>query len=77
MRFSSMWYMRPAKALITLIRAFASRLFYDSKATVRTPFGVSKLKGGCTGSSRVHTCQHGTLLEITCRCSIIIEGTHS
>ena len=58
MRFPTMWYVRPSKSQTSLHicavwsdRAFASRLknlwllSYD-----RTSFGVSKLKGGCTGS---------------------------
>ena len=53
-RFPTMWYVGPAKAQISLIRAFASRLntLMTLKASDRTSFGVSILKGGCTvGSS--------------------------
>ena len=51
MIFPTMWYVRPAKAQTSLrIRAVWSEplivawIFYDSKATDRTSFGVSKLK---------------------------------
>ena len=41
-RIPTIWYVRPAKALI---RDFARAwLFYDCKATDQTPFGVSKPK---------------------------------
>ena len=50
MRFPTMWYVRLAKALISLrIRAFWSEplqvalIFYDCQATDRAAFGVSKL----------------------------------
>ena len=52
MRFPTMWYVRPAKAQISLrIRAVWSEplqvawIFYECKATDRTLFRVSKLKG--------------------------------
>ena len=74
MRFPTMWYVRPAKAQISLrIRAVWSEpllvtwMFHDSKATDRTPFGVSKLKGRLHRLIWVYTCQNTTLLEITCR----------
>ena len=58
MRFPTMWYMRLAKAQTSLrIRTVWSEplpvpwIFYDCYATDRSAFGVSKLKGGCTGSS--------------------------
>ena len=59
MRYPTMWYVRPAQPQISLcIRAVCSEpllvacIFYDYKATGRTEFGVSKLKGGCTGLSK-------------------------
>ena len=58
MRFPTMWYVRPAKPQISLrIPAVWSEpllvawVFYDCSATDWTPFGVSKLKEGCRGSS--------------------------
>ena len=56
MRFPTMWYVWPANAQTSLrIRAvwpeplLVTWIFYDHKATDRTSFGVSKLKGGWTG----------------------------
>ena len=50
MRLPTMWYVRPAKAQTSLrIRAvwpeplLVAGIFYDSKATCQTLFGVSKL----------------------------------
>ena len=75
MRFPTMWYVRPAKAQISLrIRAVWSEplliawIFYECLATDRTAFGVSKLK------RRLHRHSESTLgkmplLEISCRAS--------
>ena len=54
MRFLTMWYVRPAKPQISLrIRAVWSESFLVAWVfnTDWTPFGVSKLKKGCRGSS--------------------------
>ena len=58
MRFLTMWYVRPAQPQISLrIRAVWSEsllfawIFFECWATDWTSFGVSKLKGGCTGPS--------------------------
>ena len=66
MRFPTMWYVRPAKPQTSLrIRAVWSEsllvtcIFYERSATDWTSFGVSNLKGGCTGSSE------STLVKIT------------
>ena len=74
MRFSTMWYVRPAKPPISLrICAVWSEpllvawVFYDCWATDWTPFGVSKLKRRLHRLVRVYTCQNATLLEITCQ----------
>ena len=56
-RFPTMWeYVRPAKPRVSLrIRSVWSEpllvawIYYENKATDWTPFGVSKLKAGCTG----------------------------
>ena len=56
MRFPTMWYVRPAKPQMRSL--LVALLFYDSWATDRTTFKVSKLK-------RRLTCQNTTLLEIT------------
>ena len=41
------------------------------KLLTEHPFGVSKLKGGCTGSSEYTFVKNATFLEITCGGSII------
>ena len=79
MRFPSMWYVRPAKAQTSLrIRASWSEplpvawILYDSKATDKTKFGVSKLNRRLHRLVWVYTCQNATLLENTCRGSFIL-----
>ena len=74
MRFSTMWYVRPAKPQISLrIRAVWSEpllvtwIFYECKATDWTSFGVSKLKRRLQRLVWVYTCQNATKLEITCQ----------
>ena len=74
MRFPTLWYVQPAKARTSLrIRAVWSEpllvawIMYDSKATDRTAFGVSKLSMKLHRLVLVYSCQNDTLLEITCR----------
>ena len=76
MGFPTTWYVRPAKAQTSLrIRAVLSEpllvvwIFFDTLATDRTSFGVSKLKRRLLMHVWVYTCQKATLLEITCRVS--------
>ena len=76
MRFPTMWYVRPAKPQTSLrIRAVWSEplpvawIFYESLATDRTSFGVSKLEKRLHRLVWVYTCQNTTLLEITCHSS--------
>ena len=67
-RFPTMWYVRPAKAQTSTVWSeplLVTWIFYEYWATDRRSFGVSKLKKGCTCSSRVYSCQNATLLEIT------------
>ena len=78
MRFPTMCYVRPAKAQTSLrIRAVWSELLlvawilHDSQVTDRTPFAASKLKGRLHRLIWVYTCQNTTLLESTCRGSIM------
>ena len=78
MRFPTMWYMGPAKAQTSLrIRAVWSEpflvawIFYEYRATDRTAFGVPKLKRRLHRLVWVYSCQYTTLLEITCRGSVI------
>ena len=73
MRFLTMWYVRPAKAHISLcIRTVWSELLlfawisYYCFVTGRTSFGVSKLKRRLHRLVSVHTCQIATLLETLC-----------
>ena len=73
MRFPTMWYVRPAKALTSLriCAVWSESLpvawkFYDTWAADRTSFGVSKLKRRLHRLVWVYTCQNTTLLEITC-----------
>ena len=80
MRFPTMWYMRQANAQTSLrIRADWSEpllvawIFYDSLAADRTSYyGVSKLNKGLHRLVWVYTCQNTTLLENTCRGSLVI-----
>ena len=79
MRLPIMWYVQPAKPLISLrIRAVWSEpllvawVFYDCKATDWTPFGVSKLKRMLHRLVWVYTCQNVTLLESPCTCSNVM-----
>ena len=60
-RFPTMWYVRPATTQISLPEhavwsepLLVALIFYACYATVWTSFGVSKLKGGCTGSLSLH-----------------------
>ena len=78
MRFPTIWYVRLAKPQISLrIRAVWSDplqvewTFYDCWDTDRTSFGVTKLKRRLHRFVLVYTCQNATLLEITCRGSIL------
>ena len=78
MRFPTIWYVRPAKPQTSLrIRALWSELclgawiFNHSWAIGHTSFEVSKLRRRLHRLIWVYTCQNTTLLEITCRGSII------
>ena len=78
-RFSTMWYVRPAKPQISLrIRAvwseplLASWIFYGCWATDWRSFGVFKLKRRLHRLVWVYNCQNATLLEIKCRGSFVI-----
>ena len=80
MRFPAMWYLRPAKPQISLLRRavwseplLVTWVFYDCQATNWTPFGVSKLKRWLQRLVWVYTCQKVKLLELSCRGSIYIE----
>ena len=83
-RFPTMWYVRPAKAQISLrIRAVWSKplqvtwIFYDCSSTYQTSFWVIKLNSELHRFVWVYTCQNATLLEITCRgwiCFFMISG---
>ena len=71
-----MWYVRPVKAQISLrISAvwpeplLVAWISYDCSATDGTAFGISKLKRWLHRLVWVYTCQHATLLEITCHAS--------
>ena len=84
MRFSTMWYVRPAKPQISLrIRAVWSELlivawiFYDVKLLTEHHLEILSLKGGCAGSSESSLVENATSLEITCRGSIfkMLEAT--
>ena len=81
MRFPTLWYVRPAKAQTSLrICAVWSEpllvawIFYDSKATDRTSFEVSKLNRRLHRLVWVYTCQNATLLEVTCHGSNTLSG---
>ena len=50
MRFPTMWYARPTKPQISLIRAYASRL-NSIKLLTEHYLEVLSLKGCCTGSA--------------------------
>ena len=74
MIFPTMWYVRPAKAQISLrICAVWSEpllvawIFYDCSATDRTSFRVSKLKRRLHMFVWVYSCQNATLFKISCR----------
>ena len=74
----TMWYVGPAKSQTSLrIGAIWPEpllftwIFYDSKATDRTLFGVSKLKMRLHRLVQRYTCLDTTLLEITCHGSIV------
>ena len=74
MRFPTMWFVRPAKAQISLrIRAVWSEpllvacIFYDCRTTDWTSIGASKPKGRLHRLAWVDTSQNATLLEISCR----------
>ena len=78
MRFPTIWYVRPAKAQISLLlRAVWSEpllvawIFYECKAAGWTSFGVSKLKRKLPRLVCVYICQNATLLEITCHGSFV------
>ena len=73
MRFPTIWYVRPAKAKISLrIRAVWSepfqvpRILYECSATDWTSFEVSKTKRRLQRLVRVYTCLNVKLLEISC-----------
>ena len=73
MRFPTMWYVRPAKAQISLrIRAVWSEpllvalIFYECQAVDRISFGVSKLNRRLQRLVWVYICQNVKLLEISC-----------
>ena len=75
MRFSTMWYVRPAKHQISLrIRAVWSEtllvawIVYEYQATDRTSLGVAMHR-----HVWVYNCQNATLLEITCLGSIMLK----
>ena len=53
MRFPTMWYVRPAKPQISLIRVFASFFKYSVSVKLLTELYLEflSLKGGCKGSS--------------------------
>ena len=79
MRFTTMWYVQPAKPHISLcIHAVWSEpllvawVFYECWATEWTPFGVSKLKWWLHRLVWVYTFQNATLFEITCNSSFLI-----
>ena len=74
MRFPTMWNVRHAKAQTRLrIREVWSEpllvawISYDSNATDRTSFGVSKFQRGLHRLIRVYTSENAKLLEITYR----------
>ena len=84
MRFPTMWYVPPAKAQTSLRNRtvwseplLAAWIFYDPKATGRTSFGVSKLKGMLHRLVWVYACKTTTLLEITCRGSYYPLSTNT
>ena len=68
-----MWYVWQAKAQTSMHICtvwseplLVASIFYHSKATDRTSFGVFKLKRRLHRLVWVYTCQNTTLLEITC-----------
>ena len=75
----TMWYVRPAKAQISLRiqPLLVAWIFCDCLAIDWTPFGVSKLKKGLHRLVWIYTCQNATLLEITCRGSFVIRSLAS
>ena len=81
MRFPTIWYMRPAKPLISLrICAVWSEplivawVFYDCCTTDWTQTRVSKLKRRLQRLVWVYTCQNATLFEITCHGSFTLAN---
>ena len=80
MRFPIMWYVPPAKPQISVrIRAVWSEsllvvwIFFDCWATDRTAFGVSKLNRRLHRLIWVYTSKNATLLEISCRGSLVFQ----
>ena len=72
MRFTTMWYVRPAQLQISLRICtvwseplLVACIFYECSATDWTLFGVSKLKRRLHMLVWVYTCKNTTLLEIT------------
>ena len=60
-----------------LIRAFASRLHILGMWSYwLNIIGVSKLKRWLHRLVRVYTCQHATMLEISCRGSFVLENNN-
>ena len=74
MWFSTMWFVRPAKAQISLRICvvwseplLVAWIFYECQATDWISFGGSKLNRRLHRLVWVYICQNATLLEITCR----------
>ena len=74
MKFPTMWYVQPAKAL-TSLRVYTvwsesllvAWIFCNCIATDWTAFGISTLKRRLHRLVWVYSCQNATLLEISCR----------
>ena len=80
MTFPAMWFVQPAKAQTSLrIRTVWSEpllvawISYDCSTFDRTAFRVSKFNRRLHRLVWVYSCQNATLLEITCRGSIMIQ----
>ena len=79
MRFSTIWYVRPAKprsacAYWQSDQSLCLSLEYSMGVKLLTEHHLRflNLKGGCTGSSESTLYQNATLLEITCRDSYVL-----